>query len=277
MSQTSLTPDSLLAVQEGRLQRLLDKVPGMESITSYRYRWLVGKDFADIRFDPGEAIRISFDAEGLPSGSEAVALHGQLPGNLRFAIRRSRSLLVADTLCDGMTHLPKTFDKLKTGLSVATSAGGDEERNSGETDPITTEEVRSAIQACDWAEDTVVELEEQWELRPRLHGDAKPVLARIEGEELRLARPLSAGVSEVVADQALRFNDQIRHARLAVRDDKFVAEARLHRGQLTRNWLESAAQAVAVASTRTDEILSILADSGEVADLYAGMFLPWEE
>jgi hypothetical protein len=78
--------------------------------------------------------------------------------------------------------------------------------------------------------------------------------------------------AEAVANQAIRFNDQLRHARLAARDGQLVAETRLHGGLIESGWLSQAAYAVAQAGRYVATSLRILAEQPQVADTYMAVF-----
>jgi len=259
--------------QRDRLRWLVEKIPGMVPTTSHRWQWSFQGYVAEVNVEPGDTIRILLDVPNPPQQNVALTVNRDLPGNLRFAQRARRFALLADTQLDGEMHLPRSFDAVKSGLLLAL-AGRQCEKS---PQPLAAEDVQSAIDACQWPEDQVVQLENAWEFRPRLHGDATPVQVAVDGDQLRLFRTVvsnfgSAIEQEAVADQALRFNDQLRHARLAVAGDALVAEARLHGEQLTPTWLEAASRAVAVAGLFTEEVLNILADNGEIAEFFTAMF-----
>jgi hypothetical protein len=183
-------------------------------------------------------------------------------------------LLVADTLVDGHAHLPASFRQLKTGVSLA--LGGDPKPLVGK--PLVREQVLAAIVDVKWPDESVIELASGWELRPRVRGSATAVQVTIEKAELRIFREMAAqlrneATRNSVCEQALRFNTQLRHARLAVRDGKLFAESRLHAEQLTATWIETAARAVAVACRHTEDILCVLADDADLSGTYAELFL----
>jgi hypothetical protein len=124
----------------------------------------------------------------------------------------------------------------------------------------------------------VVRSGDVWELRPRVDGQPIPVRAAIEHDEVRVQRVVLDGLrggcaSLPVADQALRLNAQLRHARLASDGSQIVAEARLHSGLVSPFWLSLASRAVAVAERHSRTVLQILHQQEGIAQHYSHMFL----
>jgi hypothetical protein len=257
---------------------VLDKVPGLKPEPENKWRWATVQHSAQVVAESDGAVRVTLDVAEPPPATVAVEVNSRLPGNLRFAACANRSLLLADTLLDGHAHLPKTFEQLIAGICLAVS--GDPAVCPAE--PLASEEVSAAMKDVDWLEQTVIELEGGWEFRPRVRGCAIPVNAFIDKSELKLYRAVITGLGQPVSydslcAQALRFNSQFKHARLAMSNGTLFAEARLHSEQLTPLWLETAAWAVAVADRHTRDILALLNESKEVADWYAESFLNGHE
>jgi hypothetical protein len=245
----------------------------MKSVSEHQWKWTIADDVADVWVEADGAIRVAFPVTDPMPSTTAIEANHRLPGNLRFA-GPSASLLMADTLLDGHAHSPRSFAELEAGVALA--LGRNPQPLVGE--PLANEQVSAAIAGGNWREGHVVEQASSWELRPRVRGCATAVHATIEKAELRICRRIVAAQVgsnrfECLCAQALRFNEQLRHARLTVREGALVAESRLHGGQITPTWIETAAWAVAVACRYTENILGILADDAEVADLYAEMFL----
>jgi hypothetical protein len=257
---------------------VLGNVPGLKPEPDNTWRWATVQHTAQVVAAADGAVRVSLDVAEPPPATVAVEVNSRLPGNLRFAARANHSLLLADTLLDGHAHLPRTFERLIAGISLAVS--GDPALCPAE--PLASEQVSAAIEDVDWLEETVIELKDGWEFRPRVRGCAIPVSASIDKSELRLYRPVVTGLGQFVSydslcAQALRFNRQFKHARLAMNNGTLFAEARLHSEQLTPLWLETAAWAVAVVDRHTRDILAVLNDNKEVADWYAESFLNGQE
>ena len=106
---------------------------------------------------------------------------------------------------------------------------------------------------------------------------AVPVQIAIEGRLLRFSRTAVAELPEgasalAVADQALRFNGQLRQARLALAGSRLVVESRLHDGQLKPAWMARASHAVACGWQYVRPPLCILTEQEDVAASYAAMF-----
>jgi hypothetical protein len=101
------------------------------------------------------------------------------------------------------------------------------------------------------------------------------VLAESYMSITRIILPLpdpATPAAEAVAHQAIRFNAQLRHARLAARDGQLVAETRLHRGLIESGWLSQAAYAVAQAGRHVATALRILSAQPLVAETYSAVF-----
>ena len=134
---------------------------------------------------------------------------------------------------------------------------------------IDPQAVETALHRLPWEDDAVVQLENGWELRPRIAGQPTPVRMTVAAAELRfrrvvLSRPAAARL-EVIAAEALRINAGIKHARLAWTGTQLVAESCLHAGQVHARWLQYAAQAVVAASMRASVPLELLAANDELA------------
>jgi hypothetical protein len=273
MAQQISKIDDLIDGSVAPLRRHLDEVPGMEAVAWHKWQWKTDEFAAEVAIEPGSAIRLSHEVATPPATFAALETNARLPGNLRYATCQHGSILTADTQLDGEAHLLTTFDRLRKGLRVAL------ERESPLVDDVlAAADIRAAIAACRWPEGNIVELDTAWEFPVRLRGDATPVRAAIDGAELRMYRTVVTGVREgrnrdATSAQALRFNNHLRHARLAALGGDIVAESRLHAEQLTPTWLETAAWAVAVACRHTEAILNILAENDNVAADYAAAFL----
>jgi hypothetical protein len=253
----------------------VDKVAGMESVSTYQWRLSTGKVNADVHIDPGGNLRIAQRVSDPPSARIALEKSHDLPGNLRYASRGRHAYLVADTHLDGAAHMGQSFTEIKAGLRFALG-----ERSALiRAEPLTPETVSEVLSASGWPEETVVERDAGWELRPRLRGEATPVQAMIVGGSLRIYRTVVRDLDKLwcidpTCSEALRFNDRLRLARLAWVDGAIMAETGLHHGQLSPSWLETAARSVAVVSRHTELVLGVLAESREVAELYSDLLLP---
>jgi hypothetical protein len=255
--------------------RCVDKVAGLEPVSTHQWRLTAGKTRADVRIDPGGNLRIAGRVPVPPSARSALETSHDLPGNLRYATRGRHAFLVADTHLDGATHLARSFTEIKAGLRFALGDGS----APISAEPLTPETLSEVLSAGAWPEESIVERGAGWELRPRLHGEATPVQAVVDGGSLRIYQTVVRDLAKPwgvapACFEALRFNDRLRLARLVWIDGAIAAETRLHRGQLSPSWLETAARAVAVAGRHTKLVLGVLAENREVAELYAGILLP---
>jgi hypothetical protein len=272
MTTHTLTSRFVLHPDAACRQRV-DDMPGMKSVSGHEWHWTIDGNLANVFVEADGTIRVALPVPGPMSRPAAMEANRDLPGNLRFA-GPGGAMLVADTLLNGRAHLLRSFAELEVGMLLA--LGRNSQPIDGEA--LTDEQVSAAIAGGSWREGDVVELANGWELRPRVRGCATAVQATIEKTELWIFRRIIAELStstsyECLCAQALRFNEQLRHARLTVRDGALIAESRLHGEQITSTWIETAAWAVAVACRHTEDILCILAEDAQVADAYAAMFL----
>jgi hypothetical protein len=238
---------------------------------------------ARVQFERGDDLRIALDVQDQQSPRELLAATLRLPGNLRFAFAQSRMSLLADARLDGVTHLGETFRLLRGAMEAAAQSAG-QNSNSAVSDNasnVTEDQVDKALSAAGLDEESLVRLDHGWELRPKLHGEPTPVQVGIDeqlhGRELRLHHELLSIADghagwNAAAQQALRFNARLRHARLAADGGRIVAEARLHGEQIQPSWLLTSARAVAAAARHCQTALLILAEQPETAKRYEEMF-----
>ena len=264
--------EAFLPDQPGRLRRLLSQVPGLSVESSYEGQLETGAGQAQLRIEPGDVLHVVHRPPAVPDPGEALQRSGQLPGNLRFSIDRSGMNLLADTHLDGEVHLQRSFAEIAAGFTAALQATTTDDQT--QTPPIPSEKVSRALEeSCFEGEEMVVQLDDGWELSPRIDGTSTAVHLTIDGPRLRLQRPVvvdlpSKADLKAVACQALRYNSQLRMVRLVWRDDQIVAEAWLHDQQVTGHWILTTARAVAVAAKHTFIALEILARQEAVAGLY---------
>jgi hypothetical protein len=254
----------------------LSKLDGLYFTGGHKGLIALGETDAELILEPDGSLRIRA-AAALPRPLEALRAARNFPGNLRYLRDRSGGALVADTRIDGVAHLPHTFRALREAIlrtrhvplaAAATAAP-----------PIERQAVEQALTRLPWAEDGLVEQETGWELRPRFRGDPLPVQMTLDADGLRLSRvvlfelPGSGTASAAaVADCALRLNGSLRHARLAVSEDRLLAEARLDSQLVQPDWLATTACAVAVAARHASTPLRLLATQQAAAESYFRMF-----
>ena len=90
-----------------------------------------------------------------------------------------------------------------------------------------------------------------------------------------VAWPTAGGAATIaVAEQALRFNHQLKFARLTAHGAELFAECRVHAELLAPDSLARAARATAAAIRHTRVALEILAGQQSVARWYGELFLP---
>lgn len=279
--QTTLDSKLSVADEGSRLRHALSKVGNLKLENEFEGRFLVGRQTAGVRIEPGDCMRVACEVQDAPPPFEALETNAHLPGNVRFAATGGRTTLVADTRRDGELHLAASFGEIGEGLQRAQGHRPRRRARGDRTETITPESVQAVLDQLGWDEEAVLRLADGWELRPRSAGEAMPVRLAIEGHELRIGRDVVAdclGASrQAVAFQSLYFNWRLRHARLACREDKIVAETRLHAGLVTAGWLAHAARAVVAAVHHSRTTLEILASQPKVARHFEKMFLDAEE
>jgi hypothetical protein len=274
MTQQCSTTGYLIPRRDDHVSIHLDAVPGMRRASAHRWRWTVGSFEADVTIEPGDSINVSVDRTTSLDNLAALQANRNLPGNLRHARVERRSFLCADTQLNGAGHLLETFEGLRTGLHSATKCQPFHDVR----ERLSAIAVQTAIESCRWPEGDIVALDDAWEFRARLRGEAASVRASIDGADLRVHRHLMGGLNDgpnldAVCAQALGINARLRHARLAWDGGAVVAESRLHAGQLTPAWLETAVWAVAVACRHSEFILNVLAEDNDVAADFVATFL----
>jgi hypothetical protein len=243
-----------------------------------RGRWQLdlGTGVAEICLAPDGTLCFRAEAAAPPDCLAALQASSLLPGNVRHARDPLRRLIVADTQVNGARHLPQTLQVVRTGICQA--LGMNPGMPMGVDRAIERGELERALGQLSWSAEGVVEREDGWELRPRLRGDAVPVRVTLEPTVVSLTRHVltlsarNAKAVQAIADQAVRCNDQLRHARLVVRADAVIAETRLHRELIDTPWLDQAARAVAHAARLAATRLDILAAEPRVVELYIAAF-----
>ena len=275
-TRKQLPLDFSLGDGDAHTHRALGKVRGVRLTGPSDGLLTVGDHAARVQVEANDAIRVSLSATRPSSSMSALQVTHDLPGNTRFALNGQDGRLFADTQLDGELHMTETFGNIRAGLLTAL---GSRKKNRRRATPVTRELVQEALERMPWDGQGVVEQEDGWELRPRVEGEPTPVRMTIESASLRLFRVVLRSLpgpeqkaAGAVADQALRFNSRLRHARLSVCDGQLVAEAHLHGGLIDSAWLATTAFAVAVASRHVQTTLRILAEQPEVAELYTVMF-----
>jgi hypothetical protein len=270
---TELELDFHATAMRERTLAVLAAVDGLRLTGEDAGELSIGSHRARVRFGALDAVHVTCDVPNSPAGEAALATNLDLPGSLRFAIARGRMQLRADTEWNNDAELAATLAQIRDGIGQAIGLA--------ELPPqplIETQAVEAAVHRLPWEDDAVVQLENGWELRPRIVGQPVAVRMSVEAARLRFQRVVLGRLAEgsprdVLAAEALRINATIKHARLAATGTQVVAECCLHAGQLDGRWLQHAARAVAAASVRASLPLEILAAEDEVAAQYANVFL----
>ena len=302
MSTTASDFADLFADPGHDLRRALRRIPGLELPEPHRGSLKCGRQKATFLVESGGWIRIE-----LPLGSKrqrqaraALELNGSLAGNVRHAGPSGQLSVVADTRVDGTVHLEESLEEIQDSLRRATghrvrgnptksstkidkddknhkeidNNNDSNDRLEGAFDPAAVQE---RLEALGWGEGSVVQLESGWELRPRIGGAVVPLRVTAERRRLRLHRTVMKSLRDgpsarAVLEQALRFNDEWRLARLSLIDDALVVESGLHQGQMDAEWIRVAARAVATAYRHCLSKLETLDRDTELSRHYGFFF-----
>jgi hypothetical protein len=256
--------------------RVLSRIAGVGFAGGHEALFDLGPAVAEMNLAADGSLRLRAEVASPAHELDALSAGGLLPGNVRFARDRRGWSVVADTQINGAAHLPRTLQWIRAGMCRALDA----EPPAPTEDSATIErgDLERALAQLPWAGEGVVEQDYGWELRPRVQGEVVPVRMTLDRAEVCVTRvvlawpPARSPASTAVADQAVRFNNQLCHARLAARDGSLVAEARLHGGLVEPAWLGQAAYAVAQAARHAATPLRILAEQPLVAQTYLAVF-----
>jgi hypothetical protein len=196
--------------------------------------------------------------------------------------------LLADTQVDGMVHLASCLEEIRHGMSSVISGkiwgrvdsdyDAESSRNAEKTPH---RQLETELNGLPFGENSIVRRKSadgcgSWEIRPRIRGEAVPVLLDELSDGVRVHRTILDSTAEtyrsVIFDQALRMNEQIRFCRFASVGDELVVETLLHAGLIETSWLKSAAMAVAAVSHWAKDVLNALARHEHAASWYQIMF-----
>lgn len=262
------------AEKGARVRRLLAKIDGLAMDTGYSGQYVRGPVAASVRIEGGGFIDVRQRVSAPPPAVEAIAAHAALAGNVRFAVVAGQTSLVADTWLDGHAHLAASLGEIGDSFQQVIDRSW---RSPRRAECVNPDRVAEALRQPPWDAESVVRLDDGWELRPRLHGEAAPLRLSIETTRVRLAREVLSDCPDehrpAVAMQSLFGNGQWRFARLSLHGRAIVAETSLHAGLIDPVWLAHAARAVAVAAVRCQPTLEILARQPDAAYAFSRMFL----
>lgn len=260
--------------RQDRLQRALSSTAGLHLDDGYRGRLKCGRHQARVLFESGEWVRVSLHVENGCTAREALEANRFLAGNVRFGGSSPEPVVLADTRLDGTAHLPQSFAEIRDSVHRATARrlGACEEK--GSIDPKTIE---AALERLGWGKESVVKLEGQWEIRPPSSDLALPLRVSPEGAHVCIRRTIVKSMPDgdrarALSEQAMRFNGELRLARLALLGGELVAESRLHGGQVDSGWIALAARAVVAAFDHCHRRLKILSEDARVARCYVRLF-----
>lgn len=277
---TDLTSEEIIRGSALRLRRRLSEICEFKTIDDYRARMAVGDREADVHFEPYDWVSVSLQIDDPVAPIAALEAASNLAGNVRYAQEAGSLKIVADTKIDGEAHLPESMDEIRSGFLDAIEGGADGPARDDDT--LESKAVELALSELKDKDEYCVRRDGGWELRPRIGEHVLPVQVAITGARLRVHRavtkkPADEKVAAAVADQSLRFNGQVRFARLAFAGSELVVETQLHRGLIESAWLVTAAQAVSSACHHVQVVLETLAEQKEVSNWYSAALLGNEE
>jgi hypothetical protein len=271
-----------------RLNKVLDKVPGLSMYDGCLGTLDLGDCQAEVLFEPPQWIRVSSSAAPFIDPEDALWRNYWLPGNVRYAGNAKRMRLLADTQVDAVLHLASCFEEIRQGMSSVINGKKKKhvkpdysDASSGDADEAVHQKLEIALKDLPFGENSIVHRKNShgygsWEIRPRIRGEAVPVLLDELSNGVRLHRTILDAREQsqraVVADQALCLNEQIRFCRFTSAGDELVVETLLHAGLLETYWLKSAALAVASVSHWAKDMLTALAQHEHAASWYQILF-----
>jgi hypothetical protein len=146
---------------------------------------------------------------------------------------------------------------------------------------VTTEQLIEQLAAHAWPTDAVVESADGWEIRPVTNlGSAESIPVRVRRQadglwlsiSLLASPPAGRAFHPSLVDQAVRFNAQSRHARLALTDAALLAESWISDCCWRNGGLPAGVRAVAAVAAATRTVLEILDQQADTANGYAAIF-----
>jgi hypothetical protein len=281
-------PDLWISGDGDRFSAKLDKVAGLSMHDSCRGTLDLGKCQVEVRFEPPQWMQASVSIAQFIDPHDALRCNHWLSGNVRYAGNAKRMKLLADTQVDGMVHLASCLEEIRHGMSSVISGkiwgrvdsdyDAESSRNAEKTPQ---RQLETELNGLPFGENSIVRRKSadgcgSWEIRPRIRGEAVPVLLDELSDGVRVHRTILDSTAEtyrsVIFDQALRMNEQIRFCRFASVGDELVVETLLHAGLIETSWLKSAAMAVAAVSHWAKDVLNALARHEHAASWYQIMF-----
>jgi hypothetical protein len=280
--------DLLIHGRGDALKQILGRIDGLSIDENFQGTLDLGDTQADIYFEPPDCIRICSSPVLPMYPDDALRRNHWLAGNLRYAGNRNGMKLLADTQINGMSCLAECLEEIRRGMRALldgkksdqfiSNYGGKPLAEAGEID---RDRFKEALNTLPFGEDSIVQRAgdsgyRAWEIRPRLEGEAVPVLVDYMSGGVRIHRTLLDAVPpagrQAAADQALRLNGQIRFCRFALAGDELVVETLLNAGLIETSRLTTAALAVATAGSWAKDVLDALARNERAASLYQAVF-----
>jgi hypothetical protein len=280
--------DLLIRGRGDSLKQILGEIDGLSIDENFQGTLDLGDSQADVRFEPPDWIRVTSSSVLPMYPDDALRRNHWLPGNLRYAGKRGGMILLADTQVNGMSCLGECLDEIRRGMSALLDGKKSDqvkskcgENSRAEAEGLDQNRFKEVLNALPFGEDSIVQRNSDngyraWEIRPRLEGEAVPVLVDYMSGGVRIYRTLLDAVPQAgrqaVVDQALRLNGQIRFCRFALAGDELVVETLLNAGLIETSRLATAALAVATAGFWAKDVLDALARNERAASLYHALF-----
>ena len=259
----------------------LPSARGMAWVDPYRGRLETSRGPAEVRLDAAGEATIRMDVDPPASSREALARNAALPLNVRYAGTKRRPHLAADAWLDGAAF-SSCVAEFRRGVRRAARAACTS-RPGAIGEPNAYQGLFDELARLDDPVDIdVVPRPPGWELGPRIRGRRVAVRVSPEQNGLRLYRAvlksselgeLADGPrTEALGDAALRLNQRMRFARLALDPGGMTLEARLVAPLVDVGRVLETALAIATVSEAARLPLELLARHPGVATCYAGTF-----
>lgn len=247
-------------------------VPRFKWVAADRAHISMNDRNASVRFDAAGDLRFTVPVDARFDPNTALDFNRDLPGNLRLALDRRRLQLVADMRDDipDMLHV--------TAADAQAVLDGSKPHQEPSVDGWDKGTVNELLHKLSRDEDSLLELQDGWEYRPRVAGQAVAVKLNLHGGHLRCHRAViqvradQGVIQRAAAIEALRFNARVKHARLARVGERLIAETWLRRCFLDADSFSVALRAVAVVERRVHAALAILVHDEQVAAHYSSLF-----
>jgi hypothetical protein len=259
--------------QAAELCRVMSSMTGLKLTSAYEGTLAIGSALASVTLET-DLLHARLPLDTAASPWERLAASHNLPTNLRHALVDQQPVVLGDAPLDAQS-LAENLQQFAAGFRLAL---GKRPRASSAAEPLTPEHVEAALRRADIAPEDIVRHEGAWHLHARLAGEATPLVAAIDGQDLVIARKLIALAADdpahdCVALHALRTNGRLRHCRLAYSAGHVVAEVRLPAALVSGDAIAHCVRGVVIAARHVQPSIEILSRGGDAAALFRRLFV----